>query len=55
MNRNELLSEISRVKTALEKTKSRKLKHDYGKYLKRLCSDLKSYDRRFAEWQMNRT
>jgi hypothetical protein len=36
MNREELEKEIGRVKTAIEKTTSRKLKHDYGKYLRRL-------------------
>lgn len=45
MNRDELLAEIKRVKSALEKTTSKKFKHDYGKYLKRLQSQLYHYDK----------
>ena len=44
MNRAELITEIKRVEQALNKTTSRKLKHDYGKYLKRLYQNLKHYD-----------
>lgn len=55
MNRSELITEINRVETALQKTTSRKLKHDYGKYLKRLYKDLRYYDRHMKQWQMNRT
>lgn len=51
MNRDELLSEIQRVETALKKTTSRKLRSDYGKYLKRLYKDLRYYDRSMERWQ----
>ena len=51
MNRDELLSEIQRVETALKKTASRKLRSDYGKYLKRLYKDLRYYDRSMERWQ----
>jgi len=51
MNRDELLSEIQRVETALRKTASRKLRHDYGRYLKRLYNELKYYDRNMKRWQ----
>lgn len=44
MNRDELVAEINRIKSALEKTVSKKLKHDYGRYLKRLQNQLKYYD-----------
>lgn len=55
MNREELLKEINRVETALRKTRSKKLKHDYGKHLKRLYNDLHYYDRQMGQWQTNRT
>lgn len=55
MNREELIAEISRVETALQNTTSRKLKHDYGKHLKRLYKDLHYYDRQMKQWQMSRT
>lgn len=55
MNRSELIAEIRRVETALQKTTSRKLKHDYGKYLKRLYQNLRYYDRNMKSWQTNRT
>lgn len=45
MNKQELLSEIRRVEVALQNTTSRKLKHDYGRYLKRLYQNLKYYDK----------
>ena len=45
MNRTELIAEIKRVEQALNKTTSRKLKHDYGRYLKRLYQNLKYYDK----------
>lgn len=45
MNRTELTNEIKRVEQALNKTTSRKLKHDYGRYLKRLYQNLKYYDK----------
>ena len=51
MNRDELLSEIQRVENALKKTASRKLRSDYGKYLKRLYKDLRYYDRSMEKWQ----
>lgn len=34
-------AEINRVKTALQKTTSEKLKRDYGKYLKKLYMERK--------------
>ena len=43
-SRSELVAEIERVKAALSKTDSRKLKHDYGKHLERLTRDLMYYD-----------
>ena len=46
--------EIDRVENALKKTASEKLRHDYGKYLKRLKRDLKYYDRQMKTWQTNR-
>ena len=55
MNRSELIAEIRRVETALQNTTSRKLKHDYGKHLKRLYKDLHYYDRQMGQWQTNRT
>lgn len=51
MNRTDLVNEISRVETALKKTTSRKLRSDYGKYLKRLYKDLRYYDRSMERWQ----
>ena len=41
-SKQELINEIERVKAALEKTQSRKLKHDYGKHLKRLYKELRT-------------
>ena len=55
MNRSELIAEIRRVETALQNTNSGKLKHDYGKHLKRLYKDLHYYDRQMKQWQMSRT
>ena len=55
MNRSELIAEIRRVEEALQKTNSRKLKHDYGKHLKRLYQNLRYYDRNMKQWQMSRT
>ena len=40
MNRNEIVAEIKRVKTALNNTKSDKLKRDYTKYLHKLQKQL---------------
>lgn len=51
MNRTDLAAEIARVETALKKTASRKLRSDYGKYLKRLYKDLRYYDRSMERWQ----
>lgn len=50
MNRTELIQEIQRVETALQKTASGKLKRDYGKHLKRLYKDLHYYDRNMRLW-----
>ena len=55
MNRSELLNEIRRVETALQNTNSRKLRHDYSKYLKKLYKDLHYYDRQMKQWQTSRT
>ena len=41
---NSILAEIERVKAAIEKTNSPKLKRDYGKYLKKLNDKLKKRD-----------
>lgn len=51
MNRKEIVAEIERVKTAIDKSKSQKLKHDYGKHLKRLYQNLKYYDKQMGKWQ----
>ena len=45
MSEEEINMEINRVKTALQKTESRKLEHDYGKYLKKLYRKLRYYNR----------
>ena len=45
MTREELVAEIERVKAALDKTTSRKLKRDYGKHLKRAQRELAYYDK----------
>lgn len=45
MTRAEMVLEIERVKTALEKTDSRTLKRDYGKYLRRLEREVRDYDK----------
>ena len=55
MNRQELLQEIRRVEKALQNTTSRKLQHDYGRYLKRLRNQLWNYDRSMKEWQTRKT
>lgn len=39
---NNIQAEIERVKTALAKTNSQKLKNDYTKYLKKLYRKLKT-------------
>lgn len=55
MNRQELIKEIERVETAINKSKSRKLRTDYTKYLRKLRRELNYYDRSMKQWQMNRT
>ena len=42
---NSILAEIERVKAAIAKTKSPKLKRDYEKYLKKLNNKLKYENR----------
>ena len=49
MNREELMAEINRVEKALQKTTSHKLRHDYGKHLKRLYRDLRYYDKNYGK------
>lgn len=49
MDRCELVCEIGRVETALKNTSSHKLRHDYGKYLKKLYRDLRYYDRNMGK------
>lgn len=44
-DRYDLVREINRVEMAIKNTDSWKLKHDYGKYLKKLYRDLKYYDK----------
>ena len=51
MNREQIIAEIERVKKALAKTTSKKLKHDYGKHLKRLQQNLYYYDKRMKEYE----
>ena len=53
MNREEMAQEIERVKIALNKTKSWKLKRDYTKYLRRLCRETAFYDERMRAYRMN--
>lgn len=43
------IAEIKRVKAAMQKTESKKLKKQYGKYLFKLESDLNEY----RKWQNN--
>lgn len=49
MHREELIAEINRVEKALRKTKSTKLRSDYGKHLKRLYRDLRYYDKHYGK------
>lgn len=49
MNREEMIAEIKRVETALQKTTSHKLRHDYGKHIKRLYRDLRYYDKNYGK------
>lgn len=49
MNRDELLTEIERVSTILKNSSNRKVKHDYGKHLKRLYGQLRYYDRNYKK------
>ena len=55
MNRHEMIAEIERVETALNKTDSRKLRNDYTKYLRKLRRELAYYDRSMRQWQTRRT
>ena len=48
-----MTQEIERVKIALNKTKSWKLKRDYTKYLRRLCRETAFYDERMRAYRMN--
>lgn len=43
--REKHIQEMERLKTAIEKTKSPKLKRDYTKALKEMERELKDYDR----------
>lgn len=54
VNREEMVKEIDRVETALNKTESWKLRNDYTKYLRKLRRELAYYDRRMTEWRTNR-
>lgn len=54
MTRSEIIAEIRRVETALQNTDSRKLRHDYGKYLKRLYQNLRYYDRHMSAHKANK-
>lgn len=38
-------SEIERVQAALKKTSSKHMRHDYGRYLKRLLREVHDYKR----------
>ena len=40
MNRTEIIAEIKRVKAAISKSKSDKLKRDYSKHLRKLQKQL---------------
>ena len=40
-----VVEEIERLKGAIEKTKSEKLKHDYSKGIRKLTAELKEYCR----------
>lgn len=51
MNREQILAEIERVEAVLSKPISRKLRHDYGKHLKRLYRDLRYYDKAMKKWE----
>ena len=55
VSREELINEIQRVETAFNKSKSRKLRTDYTKYLRKLRRELNYYDRSMSEWRMSRT
>ena len=47
MNLNEINKEMERVRTAMAKTKSEKLKSDYGKHLKKLEKTKAQYERSY--------
>lgn len=55
MHREDMIREIERVEDALNKTKSKSLRTDYTKYLRKLRKELDFYDRSMRQWQMNRT
>lgn len=55
MTRQELVKEIDRVETALNKTTSNKLRNGYTKYLRKLRRELNYYDRSMRQWQMSKT
>lgn len=43
--KEELRIEIRRVNDALNKTTSRHLKEEYGRYLRKLCKEIVNYER----------
>lgn len=49
-DRYNLVCEIGRVEMALQDTDSWKLKHDYGKYLKKLYRELRYYDKAMRDY-----
>lgn len=51
MNREHIVNEIKRVEAILNKPISQKLRHDYGKHLKRLYRDLRYYDKAMKKWE----
>lgn len=51
MSREQILQEIKRVEAVLSKPISQKLRHDYGKHLKRLYRDLRYYDKAMKKWE----
>lgn len=52
--REKHVAEMQRLAAAISKTKSEKLKKDYGKRLKQMVHDLKIYDAlREERWKIN--
>ena len=49
-NMNKLDEEINRLKIAIRKTKSIKLRNDYTKAVKRMLKELAEYDRFMKEY-----